>query len=214
MSYYSFVMNEAKTKQISAILLAAGKSERMGQNKLLMAFDGGTIIGRTLDHLLASRVGEVVVVLGSRAQDIGDAIGERQVVMVLNPNFARGMSTSLITGMGMVSKQARLIMVALGDQPFIGTQTYNKLIDAALASDKGVFVPTFHKKRGNPIIISAGYTADIMRLAGDVGGRDLLEKYPKDVQEVPVSDEGILININTKDEYEKRIAALTHRKKE
>lgn len=198
-----------KEPRVSAILLAAGKSERMGQNKLLMPFEGGTVIGRTLDNLLASRIGEIVVVLGSRARDIGEALGKRDVTLVLNPNYARGMSTSLITGLQMVSKQARFVMVALGDQPFVKPETYDKLIDAALKTDKGVVVPVFKKQRGNPILIHAGYIPEVLRFTGDVGGRELLTQYPQDVLEVKVPDEGLVINVNTPDEYEKHIGSRT-----
>jgi molybdenum cofactor cytidylyltransferase len=194
-------MNEPRTPFVSAILLAAGKSERMGQNKLLMPFDGGTIIGRTLDNLIRSHAGEIIVVLGAKAAEINTAIGEREVVMVLNPNYARGMSTSLQTGLSMVSKRARFILVALGDQPLITTHTYDRLIEAALASDKGLIVPAYQGRRGNPITFSAGYIPDIRRFTGDVGGRELLARYPADILEVPVEDPGVLANINTLDEY-------------
>jgi len=202
-------MTEAKTPLVSAVLLAAGKSERMGQPKLLMPFDGTTIVERTLDNLIASQVGEIVVVLGSRAQEVSQALGERPVVVVLNPNYARGMSTSLATGLGMVGGQARYVLVALSDQPLITPQTYNKLIEAALGSSKGIIVPTYRRKRGNPIIISAGYRQELMSLAGDVGGRELLRKYPRDVLEVAVDCEGVLININTIDEYNNRLKSLS-----
>ncbi len=195
----------AKTPRVSAILLAAGKSERMGQNKLLMSFEGGTVIGRTLDNLLASRAGEIVVVLGSRAQDVSAAIGKRDVALVLNPGYARGMSTSLITGLQMISKQAKFVMVALGDQPFVTPQTYDKLIEAALVTDKGIVVPVFRKKRGNPILIHAGYIPEVLLFTGDVGGRELLAKYPEDVLEVKVPDDGVIINVNTPEEYAKHI---------
>ena len=117
-------MSEAKTSLVSAILLAAGKSERMGQNKLLLPFGGRTVIQRTLDSLIASRVGEVIVVRGSKAQEINQSIGGRRALVVLNPNYAKGMSTSLITGLGMVNSQARFVMVALGDQPLITPRVF------------------------------------------------------------------------------------------
>jgi molybdenum cofactor cytidylyltransferase len=201
-------MSEAKTSAVSVILLAAGKSERMGQNKLLLPFGGHTVIQRTLDNLMASRAGEIIVVLGSKAQEINESIGNRHVVVVLNPNYARGMSTSLITGMGMVGSGAKFVMVALGDQPLITTHVYNRLIEAALGTEKGIVVPTFKSERGNPILISTGYRGDLLKQTGDIGGRELLKAYPDDVLEVPVESEGVIININTKDEYEKRLKAL------
>jgi molybdenum cofactor cytidylyltransferase len=201
-------MSEHKTSLVSALLLAAGKSERMGQNKLLLPWDGGTVLQRTLDNLLASRAGEVIVVLGSRAQEIADTIGDRKVVVVMNPNYARGMSTSLVSGLGMVSQAANFVLVALGDQPLITAHIYKKLIETALAPDKGMVVPTYQGERGNPILVSTGYRSDLLMQSGDIGGRELLKTYPDDVLEVPVDSESILVNINTKEEYEKRLKAL------
>ncbi len=201
-------MSEAKTSLVSAILLAAGKSERMGQNKLLLPFGGRTVIQRTLDSLLASRAGEVIVVLGNKAQEINASIGNRRALSVLNPNFAKGMSTSLVTGLGMVNQQARFIIIALGDQPLITTKVYNQLIETALNSEKGIILPVCKGERGNPIIISTKYRAELLAQTGDIGGRELLKIHPEDVLEVPVDCEGVVVNINTKEEYEKRLKGL------
>ena len=201
-------MGEAKIPLVSAILLAAGKSERMGQNKLLLPFGGRTVIQCTLDSLIASRVVEVIVVLGSRAQEINQSIGGRRALVVLNPNYAQGMSTSLISGLGMVNSKARFVMAALGDQPLITPRVYNQLIEAALGSDKGIILPVYKGERGNPIVISTRYRAEMLKQAGDVGGRELLKAHPEDVLEVLVDCEGVVVNINTKEEYEKRLKGL------
>ena len=201
-------MSEAKISLVSAILLAAGKSERMGQNKLLLPFGGRTVIQRTLDSLIASHAGEVIVVLGSKAQEINQSIGGRRALVVLNPNYARGMSTSFITGLGMVNSRARFVMVALGDQPLITPRVYNQLIEAALGSDKGIILPVYKGERGNPIVISTRYRAEMLKQTGDIGGRELLKAHPEDALEVLVDCEGVVVNINTKEEYEKRLKGL------
>ena len=201
-------MSEAKIPLVSAILLAAGKSERMGQNKLLLPFGGRTVIQRTLDSLIASRVGEVIVVLGSKSQEINQSIGGRRALVVLNPNYAKGMSTSLITGLGMVNSKARFVMVALGDQPLITPRVYSQLIEVALGSDKGIILPVYKGERGNPIVISTRYRAEMLKQTGDVGGRELLKAHPEDVLEVLVDCEGVIVNINTEEEYEKRLKGL------
>jgi molybdenum cofactor cytidylyltransferase len=72
----------------------------------------------------------------------------------------------------------------------------------------GIIVPTYKGERGNPILISTGYRDDLLKQIGDIGGRELLKEYPADVLEVPVESEGVIININTKEEYEKRLNAL------
>ena len=201
-------MSEAKIPAVSAILLAAGKSERMGENKLLLPFGGRTVIQRTLDSLIASRAGEVIVVLGNKAPEINASIGGRRARSVLNPNFAQGMSTSLITGLGAVSPQAKFVIIALGDQPLITPRVYNQLIEAAQNSAKGIIIPKCKGERGNPIVISTRYRAELLKQTGDIGGREVLKSHPDDVLEVPVDCEGVVININTKEEYERRLKGL------
>jgi molybdenum cofactor cytidylyltransferase len=199
---------ETKTSTVAVILLAAGKSERMGQNKLLLPFGEQLVLQRTLDNLMASRAQKIIVVLGAKATEIKSSIGQRNVTTVFNPNYEQGMSTSLSTGLMMMESYIKFVLVALGDQPLITTQTYDVLITAALNTDKGLLVPTYSGKRGNPIIVSTRYQDTLCKQSGDIGGRELLKAYPSDVLEVPVEDEGIVININTKSEYEKQIKSL------
>jgi len=196
-------MGESRTPTVAIILLAAGKSERMGENKLLLPLGRKLIIQHTLDNLMGSQAQQIIVVLGSKASEIKEAIGMRNVTTVLNPDYERGMSTSFSTGLKLLNKQVKFVLVALGDQPLIATHTYDHLITAAINSSHGLIVPTYHGKRGNPIAVSTIYEDVLLRQSGDIGGRELLRVYQADVLEVPVEDEGIIININTQDEYRK-----------
>ena len=191
----------SKASMVSAVLLAAGEAKRMGRQKLLMPFGRGTVLERTLDNLLASKVDEVIVVLGHQARIIKQVIDNRAVKTVINPDYKLGMSTSLITGLGLVDEQAQRIMIALADQPFINSETYNMLIEAALDCDKGIIVPVYKKERGNPVIFSTIYKQELMRLKGDVGGKQVLRQYPGDVFEVIVHSNSIDLDINTIDDY-------------
>ena len=96
-------------------------------------------------------------------------------------------------------------MVALSDQPLVDTGTYNRLIEAAAGSEKGIVVPVYRGKRGNPIILSAAYRGELMSLEGDVGGREVVKEHPGDVLEFAVSCQGVVININTMAEYRARL---------
>jgi molybdenum cofactor cytidylyltransferase len=196
---------------VSVVLLAAGKSRRMGEHKLLLPFDGTTVIGRTLDNLLAARVGEVVAVLGFRADEVKKAVGGR-VVTVFNPDYALGMSTSLRVGLEALAEAAPLVMVALADQPLVTTLEYDRLIEAALTSEKGMVLPVYRGQRGNPILVARRYVPELVRMSGDVGGRELLRSYPQDILEVGVETEGVIININTPEEYQRQLAGLDTRR--
>ena len=186
---------------VSAILLAAGEAKRMGKPKLLMPFGGGTVLGRTLDILLSSSVDEVIVVLGAEAEEMRKVVADKGVKVAINPDYRRGMSTSLIAGLKQVDSRAQWVMVALADQPLVGKETYNRLIEESLRADKGIIVPSYQGKRGNPVIFSVRYREELLLLGGDVGGRDILKKYPDDILEVAVDSESVTIDINTLDDY-------------
>jgi molybdenum cofactor cytidylyltransferase len=177
----------------------------MGRNKLLMPFEGGTVIGRTLDNLMASDIERVLVVVGSCAPEMVETVSRQHVTMVFNPGFAKGMSTSLTCGLSLLGPQQGFVMVVLGDQPLVSTATYNRLITAAKAADKGIIVPVYRRERGNPILIHSSHIPEILNFTGDVGGRELLKKYPHDVLEIPVNDRGVVANINTQEEYRRYI---------
>ena len=107
---------------ISAILLAAGESKRMGKLKQLIPFGRSTILEETVNNLLNSKVSEVIVVLGARAGEVTEKIARKPVQTVVNPDYQQGMSTSLIAGLRLIDSKARALMIALGDQPFIDSQ--------------------------------------------------------------------------------------------
>lgn len=186
---------------VSAILLAAGESKRMGKPKLLLPLGDGTVLGNTVDNLLSSSVDEVIVVLGANARETKRVIAGKAVKIIINPDYRQGMSTSLISGLRQVSHQAQRILVALSDQPLIDSKTYNKLIQKSLDSDSGIVVPTHKSRRGNPIIFNIRYKEELLQLKDDVGGRELLSRHPDDILEVAVDCEGIYINLNTMDDY-------------
>ncbi len=186
---------------VSAILLAAGQSKRMGQPKQLMPFGKSTIFGQTVDNLLGSTVNEIIVVLGYRAQEMSKILATRPVKIALNPDYKQGMSTSVVAGLKLVNSQAQVVLLALADQPLIDTQTINKLIEEYRKNDMGIIVPTYQGRRGHPIIFSIKYKDKLMNLKGDVGGKQIVEEHPQDVLEVPVDSEAIIIDINTLSDY-------------
>jgi len=190
------------TALISAIVLAAGESKRMGKlQKLLMPLERTTILEQTVDNFIRSEVSEVIVVAGSRAEEINRLMVERPVTVVVNPDFHRGMSTSIIAGLRSIRDESRGIMIALADQPFIDSLTINKLIREFGSHDKGIVVPVYRGRRGHPVILSCKYRPELLILEGDVGARQVLAAHTEDVLEVAVDCEGVLLDIDTIDGY-------------
>jgi molybdenum cofactor cytidylyltransferase len=186
---------------LSAILLAAGESRRMGELKQLMPLGEGTIIEQAIDNLLASAVDETIVVLGHKAKEIKKAIAAKPVKIAVNPDYRQGMSTSVIAGLKLVSSQAQAVMLALGDQPLVDSQTINQLIAEFHSHDKGIALPTYKGKRGNPVIFATKYKGELLALKGDIGGREIVQRHPEDVLEVAVGSEGVLTDIDTREDY-------------
>ena len=186
---------------LSAILLAAGKSQRMGKLKQLMSFGKSTILEQAIDNLLSSAVDETIVVVGHEAEEIEKTIATKPVKIMFNPNYGEGMSTSIIAGLILVDPRAQAVMLALGDQPLVDSQTINHLIAEFSNHDKGIAVPTYKGKRGHPVILAIKYKAELLELKGDIGAREIIKNHPEDILEVAVASESVIADIDTTDDY-------------
>lgn len=201
---------------ISAILLAAGEAKRMGKPKQLMPLGEKSILEHSLDNLLASSVNEVIVVVGCEAEAVAKKVAARPVRVVVNPNYKQGMSTSIVRGLDLVGKgtgAVGAVMVALADQPFIGSRVINQLINEFETHKKGIAVPVYKGKRGHPIIFAIKYRNELLGLSGDTGGKDILERHPEDVLEVDTGSEDIHRDIDDMKSYEKERDKIRNKRK-
>jgi molybdenum cofactor cytidylyltransferase len=185
---------------VSAILLAAGESRRMGEPKQLLAWGGTTLLGQAIDILLGSEVVEVIVVLGYKAKEMAQEIAGRPVKVVINPRYELGMSSSLICGLNSVDERAEGVMVALGDQPSISSETITRLIKV-FSSKQGIVAPVYKGIRGHPLIFATKYREELLALRGDVGGRQIIETHPEDIWEVEVESPGVISDIDDQEDY-------------
>jgi len=190
-------MREASSTKVSAILLAAGESKRMGKFKQLMPLGNSTMVEQTTDNLLSSGVSEVIVVVGHRAEEVMKRVATKPIKIALNPIYHQGMGTSIVAGLNLVDSRAQAVMLVLGDQPFVDSQTIDRLIEEFDAHDKGIALPVYQGRRGHPIIFSIKYKAQLSGLKGDIGGREIIKEHPEDILEVAVECEGINIDIDT-----------------
>jgi molybdenum cofactor cytidylyltransferase len=179
---------------ISAIVLAAGESSRFGGCKQLAPIDGRTLLQHVLDSVAASRVDDVLVVLGAHA----DAIAPRiDACSIVNAGYAAGMSTSIQAGLRALPESADAAMIVLGDEPFIAPATLDLLIATYERTGAPIVIPTYDGARGNPVIIGRSLFAEVMELRGDVGCRVLFERHPQSIVTVPVEDRGVITDIDT-----------------
>jgi molybdenum cofactor cytidylyltransferase len=193
---------EAETKsgrRVAAIVLAAGRSTRMGgPNKLLAEIGGRALVRIAVEEALASKARPVVVVTGHQRERVAAALKGLDVVLTHNPDFAEGLSTSLKAGIAAVPDEADGAIVCLGDMPQVDTALIDRLV-AAFDPGRGalVVVPTIGGKRGNPVVWSRRFFPDLAALGGDVGARHLIGSYPEAVVEVPVTTTAALVDVDT-----------------
>jgi len=188
---------------ISAIVLAAGESKRMGQTKQLLEFQGKTILEHVLENLQASRVGEVILVLGHEAERIRQKVPAQKIMVVINPRYEEGMSTSLRKGLMAMDKKAEAFMVVLADQPAISKGILNRLIQSfeQARAEKSIVLPTYRGSRGHPVLFSTKHKKEALGLKGDVGCRQILVDHPEDILEIEVDSDAVLYDIDTPEDY-------------
>lgn len=188
------------------MILAAGASRRMGRPKALVKLGRRTILQHVLANLEASQLGEIVVVLGHRAQEILPTLRGTKSKIVINPKYAQGMSSSIRRGLSQVHPQARAVLIALGDQPYIPGEVIDLLLRRYAQGDREIVVPTYHGRRGHPVIFGRIYWPELRALKGDVGGKALLRRHARDVLEVEVSVRGVLTDIDKPEDDQKKAA--------
>lgn len=185
--------------RIAALVLAAGQSRRTGQiNKLLAEIDGIPMSARVLKEVLESAARPVTIVTGHEAERVETALTGKGLTFVRNPDYAEGLSTSLIAGLKALPEGIEGVVVCLGDMPRVKAAHIDKLIAAFNPLEgRAICVPTFNGKRGNPVLWGAQFFEEIQEVAGDVGARHLIGAHSELVAEVPIDDDGVLIDVDT-----------------
>ncbi len=192
--------------RIAAVVLAAGRSTRMGRsNKLLMDVARKPMVRHVVEAALGSQAGRVVVVTGHEAPAVERALEGLDITFAHNPDFADGMSTSMKSGLDVLGDDIDGALFCLGDMPAIQSVHLDRLI-AAFNSEEGreICVPLTDGKRGNPVLWGARFFDDMKQVMGDVGARHLIGVHEEKVCEIDFDDDSVLTDVDTPgmmDEY-------------
>ncbi|HZL31640.1 MAG TPA: molybdopterin-binding/glycosyltransferase family 2 protein [Pseudolabrys sp.] len=188
-----------KGRQVAAVVLAAGRSTRMGAvNKMLAEIGGKPLVRIAAEQALASRAKPVIVVTGHERERVEQALAGLPLRFVHNPDYADGLGTSLARGIGAVPEDCDGVIVCLGDMPQVDSRLIDKLL-GAFDPERGalIVVPSTDGRRGNPVVWSRRFFGDLMAIAGDIGARYLIGQYAEAVAEVPLAGDAALIDIDT-----------------
>lgn len=191
-------------RNVAAIILAAGRSTRMGgPNKLLAELGGKPLVRIVTEQALASRAQGVIVVTGHQANDVQNALHGLNVTFAHNPDFAEGLAGSVKAGIAAVPNGADGAVICLGDMPLIEARLIDRMIES-FAPDRGnlIVVPVSDGRRGNPVLWSRRFFNELMTLDGDIGARHLIAKHGEAVAEVPVEGHSAFLDIDTPEALE------------
>ena len=186
---------------ISAILLAAGQSKRMdGENKLTKEIQGVPLIKHSVKNILASFVGELIIVLGYQKEIIEKLIDKNnKIKFVFNKDFENGMASSIKTGLNNLSDKTKAFFICLGDMPMVSLDTYNQLIKSK--GNKEIIAPTYKGQQGNPVLFNKSMKEKIMGITGDVGAKKILELNKDKILNIETNDQSVVKDFNTKDNF-------------
>ena len=189
----------ARAPHVAALVLAAGRSTRMGPvNKLLAPLGGRAMVRAVVDELAGSSVRPVVVVTGHEAERVEEALAGAGVRLVHNPEYREGLSGSIRAGLAALPESAEAAVICLGDMPLVTSAHVDRLVAAFdPAEGREICVPVFEGKRGNPVLFARRFFDEIAGVRGDVGARHLIGEYEEYVCEVAMGDRAVLVDVDS-----------------
>jgi molybdenum cofactor cytidylyltransferase len=188
---------------IAGVVLAAGAAARMGQPKLLLLWNGETLIHRAARIALEAGLQPVVVVTGAWAVEMQTALTGLTIQVRHNPDWEVGQSTSVRAGIGALPDQTEAVVFMLGDQPYVSSELIQALVKTYTQNRPVILAPFVGEKRTNPVLFDRSMFNALCHLQGDAGARSLFGQYPP--TSMPWPDEKLFLDIDTPEDYRKLI---------
>jgi molybdenum cofactor cytidylyltransferase len=191
--------------QTAGIILAAGASTRFGEPKQLLRLKDKCLLEWVVDAALKSELTRIVLVLGYAHQKILQSLGEKiqhsKLLVAINPQYEKGQSLSLQTGLLKIKDDYPAVMFLLGDQPMLNATTINVLLERFWADEKDMCVPIYRGKRKTPAIFRRRLYAQLMGIKGDMGARQLIDNNPDRVLTVEIEDPICFFDVDTQQDF-------------
>ena len=186
---------------IAAVVLAAGLSRRMGEFKLLLPWDGTTVIGRVVATLESAGVPDIVVVTGHRADLVAQSLAGSTARFAFNPNYAAAeMMSTIQVGLRALGPQAEAALICLGDQPQMEASTVSALVaEASREGWNAITIPSYGMRGGHPILLARVVWPDVLSAAGTL--REVVHADRSRVYYRPVATTTVLADLDTPEDY-------------
>jgi molybdenum cofactor cytidylyltransferase len=190
---------------ISAIVLAAGESKRMGRPKMLLPWGKSTVLQTVITTLQAARVEDILVVTGGAHNQVEALVGPA-VQTVFNENYAQGeMLSSIQAGLRVKMRGAQAVLIALGDQPQLRAETVEKILDEYQKDNPSLIVPSYKMRRGHPWLIAQELWNEILEMQAPESARVFLNRHAKDIHYIPLDTPTVLQDLDTPEDYSRSL---------
>ena len=189
--------------KVAGIILAAGASRRMGSvNKLLASIAGKPLVRHAVESFVATSLSPIIVVVGYESDKVAAALEGLPVQLVFNPDHATGQGSSVGVGVEALDNNVTDAMIGLGDMPLLASTLLDSLIHTHIGHDEracNITIPVFEGQRGNPVLWGKTFFPELITLAGDRGGRQLLNKHKAAQHLVACDHSSVLRDVDTID---------------
>jgi len=191
-------------EMVSAVVLAAGRAENMGEQKALLPLRDKPVLQRVLEGALASRVREVICVVSDLASARRHVkVEDERLIWLVNYGADGGPNSSMIAGLWAIDPNSDGVLFLAGDQPFIRSELIDALIDRFENSSAPIVAPSFMGEARNPVLFRRELFPDLLKLTGDRGARALLEKNQDKAELVPWAEEIPYVDVDTRADHER-----------
>jgi len=188
---------------IGAVILAAGRSQRMGRPKLVLPWGNKTVIEHITTTLIQAGIEEILLVTGGAREQVEQALSAYNVKFAYNPHYeTSGMITSLQIGIYSSDPTLDALLVVLGDQPVMQTEVIHLITQAFYLHRPRLVIPSYQMRRGHPWLIEKSLWEKILEMPAEATLRDFLQRYQQDILYVPVNTATILQDMDTPDDYQ------------
>ncbi len=186
---------------ITAIILAAGESKRMGQPKMLMPWGKSTVIQTVISTFQAAGIDDILVVTGGAAKQVEELVG-KTVQTVFNKEYETGeMLSSIQVGLAEKMREASAVLICLGDQPQVEERSVRYICNAFLTSKSQIIVPSYQMQRGHPWLVARPLWKDLLAMKAPKTPRDFLNKYARKIHYINVDTPSVLADLDTPEDY-------------
>ena len=191
---------------VAGLILAAGKSQRMGRSKLMLDFQGKTFLEHLYEEARDSALSTVKIVLGPNADQIQLRFPDLAGKWIVNPHYEKGQLSSIQCGLtSLMQDPLEGVMLLLIDHPLVNRQLINQLIDSFCESHSPIVLPSYGHRRGHPVIFSQALFDELFSAPLDEGASAVVRRHEKEIFHVAVGNPGVLVDIDTPEDYERYV---------